>query len=156
MDVGILIGELMIPLYQANPHDNSVRKNVRGLAVMLVLLSLFHEFGLDLLSPGNLVGRIASIASISKERVRKDQWAILLASGEDILSSLRPGPCTGSERPFARSTAGRTMSDTVRESRAVSLPWRTLASTRSTVNDLGYRLQPQMRFRGNTTYRRCN
>ena len=110
MDVGILIDELMIPLYQANPHDNSVRKNVRGLAVMLVLLGLFHEFGLDLLSPGNLVGHISNI---SKWWVRKDQPAILLASGEDILGSLRPEPCTGSERPFARSTAERTISDTV-------------------------------------------
>jgi hypothetical protein len=60
--VCILIDRLMIPLYQTNPHNNSVRKNVRGLAVMGMLLGLLHEFGLDLLSPGNLVEHISSIS----------------------------------------------------------------------------------------------
>jgi len=44
----------MIPLYQSDPHDNSVRKNVRGRAVVGMLLSLLHKFGLDLLSSGDL------------------------------------------------------------------------------------------------------
>ena len=150
----ILIDRLMIPLYQANPHNDSVRKNVRGLAVMGVLLRLFHEFSLDLLGPGNLVEHVPNI---SKWWVWKGQSTVLLASGEDILGSHRPGPCTGLERPSARSTAGRTVNDAVRKSRTVNLLWRTLASTRSTVNDLGCRLQPYLRFRGDSpTYRRCS
>ena len=52
----------MIPLYQTNPHDNSVRKNVRGLAVMGMLLGLLHKFGLDLLSPGNLAEHVYTIS----------------------------------------------------------------------------------------------
>lgn len=58
----ILIGdELMIPLYQPNPHDNSVRKNVRGRTVVGVLLSLLHKFGLDFLSPGNLAEQVYGV-----------------------------------------------------------------------------------------------
>lgn len=59
----ILIDRLMIPLYQTDPHDNSVRKNVRGLAVMGMLLGLFHKFGLDLLSPGNLAKWVSIIST---------------------------------------------------------------------------------------------
>jgi len=58
----ILIDRLMIPLYQANPHNDTVRKDVRGLAVVGMLLGLFHELGLDLLSPGNLVEHIPTIS----------------------------------------------------------------------------------------------
>ena len=47
----------MIPLYQSDPHDNSVRKNVRGRAVVGVLLGLFHKFCLDFLSSGNLTNQ---------------------------------------------------------------------------------------------------
>ena len=93
----------MIPLYQPNPHNNSVRENVRGLAVMGVLLRLFHKFGLDLLSPGSLV---EYMSSVSNGRVRVDKRVILLASGEDIPGSHQPEPCTDSERPPARSTVG--------------------------------------------------
>jgi len=53
----------MIPLYQANPHNHSVRKNIRGLAVMAMLLGLFYKFGLDLLSSGNLVKHIPSVST---------------------------------------------------------------------------------------------
>ena len=52
----------MISLYQTDPHNNSVRKNVRGLAVMGMLLGLFHKFGLDLLSPGNLAKWVSTIS----------------------------------------------------------------------------------------------
>ena len=58
----ILIDRLMFPLYQTNPHNNSVRKNVRGLAAMDMLLGLLHEFGLDLLSPGNLAEHVSTIS----------------------------------------------------------------------------------------------
>ena len=58
----------MIPLYQTNPYNNPVRKNVRGLAVMGMLLGLLHEFGLDLLSSSNLVDHVSTI---SKGQVRK-------------------------------------------------------------------------------------
>jgi len=61
--VCILMDRLMIPLYQANPHNHSVRKNVRGLAVMGMFLGLLYKFGLDLLSPGNLVEPISSIST---------------------------------------------------------------------------------------------
>jgi len=62
MAVCILTERLMISLYQANSHNNSVRKNVRGLAVMGMLLGLLHKFGLDLLSPGNLAEHISAIS----------------------------------------------------------------------------------------------
>lgn len=101
-----LIDRLMIPLYQANAHDNPVRKDVRGLAVMGMFLGLLHEFGLDLLSPADL------FPALAKGGLGRDQQVILLASGEDILSSHRPGPCTDLERPPARNTTGQTMSDT--------------------------------------------
>ena len=154
MRLRILMNQLMIPVYQANPHDNTVRKDVRGLAIMGMLLGLLDKFGLDLLGPGNLAEHISSV---SKRWVRKGQRAILLASGEGILGNHRPGPCTGLERPSARSTVGRAMNDTVQKSRAVNLLWRTLASTRSTANDLRCRLQPCMRFRGDSaTYRHCS
>lgn len=58
----ILIGDkLMISLYQPNPHDNAVRKYVSGRAVMGMLLGLFHEFGLNFLSPGDLVEQISGV-----------------------------------------------------------------------------------------------
>jgi len=52
----------MIPLYQANPYNNTIRKNVRGLAVVGLLLGLLHEFSLDLLSSGNLTEHIPTIS----------------------------------------------------------------------------------------------
>lgn len=52
----------MIPLYQTNPHNDSIRKNVRGLAVMGMLLGLLYEFCLDLLGSSNLVERISIIS----------------------------------------------------------------------------------------------
>ena len=58
----ILIDRLMIPLYQTDPYNNPVRKNVRGLAVMGMLLGLLHEFGFDLLSSGNLVEYVSTIS----------------------------------------------------------------------------------------------
>ena len=62
LSVNILISDkLTIPLYQSNPHDNSVRKNVRGRAAMGVLLSLLNKLGLDFLSPGNLAEQISGI-----------------------------------------------------------------------------------------------
>ena len=150
--VGILMDGLMIPLYQTNPHNNSIRKNVRGLAVMGMLLGLLHEFGLDLLSPGNLAKRVTAI---SKGQVRKDREVILLASGEGILSSHRPESCTDLERPPARSTARNKDELYGPKVSYGQLLWRTLASTRSNVNDLESRLQPRMRFRGSrATYRR--
>ena len=98
----ILIGdELMIPLYQSNPYDNPVRKNVGGRAAMGVFLSLLHEFGLDLLGPSNLAERMSCI---SEGWIRSGWLTVLLLSGEDILGSLRPGPYTDSEHPPARST----------------------------------------------------
>ena len=60
---------LMIPLYQANPHNDSVRKNVRSLAVVSMLLGLLYELGLDLLSSGNLV---EVISGVSRWWVQKD------------------------------------------------------------------------------------
>ena len=53
----------MIPLYKTNPHNDSVRENVRGLAIVGKFLGLLHEFGLDLLSPGNLVEHVSSIST---------------------------------------------------------------------------------------------
>ena len=60
--VCIPIDRLMIPLYQANPYNNTIRKNVRGLAVVGLLLGLLHEFSLDLLSSGNLTEHIPTIS----------------------------------------------------------------------------------------------
>jgi hypothetical protein len=60
--VCILIDRLMVPLYQTNSHNNSVRKNVRSLAIMGMLLGLFHKFGFDLLSPGNLAECVSAIS----------------------------------------------------------------------------------------------
>ena len=54
----------MIPLYQPDPDDNTVRKNVRGRAVTGILLDLLHELGFDFLSPGNLVVKIPGLARI--------------------------------------------------------------------------------------------
>jgi len=62
MAVCILTDRLRISLYQTNSHNNSVRKNVRGLAVMGMLLCLLHKFGLDLLSPGNLAEHVPAIS----------------------------------------------------------------------------------------------
>ena len=62
MVVCILTGRLTISLYQTNPHNNSIRKNVRGLAVMRMLLGLLHKFGLDLLSAGNLAEHVSAIS----------------------------------------------------------------------------------------------
>ena len=121
---------------------------------MGMLLGLLHKLGLDLLSSGNL-GEHVSV--ISRWWVREDWRALLPASDEDILGSHRPGPCIDSEHPPAHSTAAIIMNNTVRKSRAVNLLWRTLASTRSTGNDLGSRLRPRMRFREDMeTYRRCS
>ena len=53
----------MISLYKTNPHNDSVRKNVRGFAIMGKFLGLLHKFGLDLLSPGNLVEHVSSIST---------------------------------------------------------------------------------------------
>lgn len=58
----VVYSKLMIPLYQSDPYNNSVQKNVRGLAVMSMLLGLFHELGLDLLSPGNLTEHVSTIS----------------------------------------------------------------------------------------------
>ena len=60
--VSILIDRLMIPLYQTNAHNNTVRKNVSGLAVMGMLLGLLHKFCLDLLSTGNLAEHVPAIS----------------------------------------------------------------------------------------------
>lgn len=51
----------MIPLYQSNPHDNSVRKNVRGRAAVGMLLRLLHEFGFNFLSSSDLTEQDYSI-----------------------------------------------------------------------------------------------
>lgn len=58
----ILIDRLMISLYQANPYNNTVRKNVSGFAVVGLLLGLFHKFSLDSLSSGNLTEHVSAIS----------------------------------------------------------------------------------------------
>lgn len=73
---------------------------------MGMLLSLLHKFGLDFLSPGDLV---EGISSVNRGRVRNDLGTVPPSSDEDIPCSLRLEPYTDSEHPPARSTAGMIM-----------------------------------------------